>query len=164
MILVQKLITVWTKASRGGAGATVRNATPKALQIPYRGDASPDSVLFQQVRYDEYFNFSPRETVTIGPLAALRDSADELDLQLEDGVLRVVFAWNERCGAPRRPSSRAIRIRQGQWCCLLYNGRRPYESFWHFETTIVNIGIDVDDDAFTSSAPLETSDNRAPPL
>lgn len=60
MIVVQRVVTQWTKQSRGGAPATRRNAVPEAFPVPSTGRSA---VLVHAVEARERDGFAPYDTV-----------------------------------------------------------------------------------------------------
>lgn len=59
MFIIQKLVTTWTKSSRGGAGAQLRAAVPANFPLPAAHSAP---VLVQEITFSELVSFAPRET------------------------------------------------------------------------------------------------------
>lgn len=59
MIVLQEIVTTWTKASRGGENATSRNAVPESFLLPALLEQPKTSnyVLYQRVMYSEQHNF-----------------------------------------------------------------------------------------------------------
>ncbi|MEU9112834.1 hypothetical protein AB0D04_13850 [Streptomyces sp. NPDC048483] len=103
-ITVQWIRTSWTKQSRGGEAASLRNAAPIGFALPYAEAASA-----HVIRMRERDGFAPRDT---------QEDLRKIDVQLReaDGRLRVfprvkpLFALPPR---PRRPP--AVRLAPGQW-------------------------------------------------
>lgn len=60
MIVVQRVVTSWTKQSRGGAAATRRNAVPEAFTLPAGGESG---VLIHEVDVRENGDFAPVSAV-----------------------------------------------------------------------------------------------------
>lgn len=56
MILIQRITVEWTKESRGGRGAAVRNSFPEAFTVP-PFDQSNDAFIVHSVRFREWENF-----------------------------------------------------------------------------------------------------------
>ncbi|MEW1588280.1 hypothetical protein AB0283_22900 [Micromonospora vinacea] len=102
--VVQWVRTSWTRRSRGGAGATRRNAVPVSFALPAR-----TAPLTQEIEMAEADGFEPREGLTRPPYRS------EVRLRLEDGRLRVELlasAW----GMPRRHRRPpAVRLAEGEW-------------------------------------------------
>jgi hypothetical protein len=52
LVVIQSICTTWTKASRGGVGASARNRTPDALELPALAFPFPEPVfLLHEVIY-----------------------------------------------------------------------------------------------------------------
>lgn len=103
-VVVQRVLTSWTKKSRGGLEAARRNAAPTAFLLP------PGlSSALHEVAMRESDSFEPR--MRVGDL-----SAPGTVLREADGLLRVdppavtMFAMPRR---DRRPP--AVRLAPGQW-------------------------------------------------
>ncbi|WP_405391253.1 hypothetical protein OG596_27385 [Streptomyces sp. NBC_01102] len=104
-ITVQWIRTSWTKESRGGEGASRRNAAPVGFALP-----PPETVTSAHViRMHERDGFEPYD-------AQADRSTVDVQLREADGRLRVLprvqplFALPPR---PRRPP--AVRLVPGQW-------------------------------------------------
>ncbi len=161
LIVVQELRTRWTKDSRGGPAASVRNATPHAAVLPTVPASAGEAVLVQRVKFDEAGDFAPESSFELTSLSDLRKTTADLQVHLESGVVRVRYVWNQFCGAPERPHGRAIRIAQGSWCRILHNGRYGYAGSWSYQSTVVNIALGViAPRTFLDTEPRESSDNR----
>ncbi|MEU5068901.1 hypothetical protein ACFVJM_39385 [Streptomyces virginiae] len=129
-VVVQRVRTTWTKASRGGAAAAVRNAAPMAFPLP------PDLTSgLHEVQMREADGFQPHERVL--------DFADlEVTLREADGSLRVSppqmssFATHPRSGRPP-----AARISAGQWLRWQVNYRliASYGGQWHYRLDTFNV-------------------------
>ena len=69
-VVIQLIHCTWTKASRGGDGARLRNALPLQLPLPLDSFAAP--VTLHRVAFSEFTDFDRRETVerydTLGSL------------------------------------------------------------------------------------------------
>src|SRR5258708_11955431 len=58
LVVIQSICTIWTKASRGGVGASARNRTPDALELPALTFPFPEPVfLLHEVIYTERDRF-----------------------------------------------------------------------------------------------------------
>jgi hypothetical protein len=161
MIMVQKLVTRWTKQSRGGAAAAERNATPREALLPPLGATRRD-VLVHTIVFREDAGFVPTPSVDVIGIDGLTKITDELDLALEEDTLHVCFRWSDACGAPGRPNGRAIPLRPAQWCRVLHNGRHAREDQWVYQNTVLNVGTGpLVEDFFLATAPVASSDHRA---
>ncbi|MGH9763225.1 MAG: hypothetical protein ACREDR_42305, partial [Blastocatellia bacterium] len=64
ILIVQHISTSWSKASRGGPNARVRNGVPMALPFSKFVPCAANSAL-HEVRFDERTEFTPLENVVI---------------------------------------------------------------------------------------------------
>jgi hypothetical protein len=101
-VVAQRVRTTWTKRSRGGPAAAVRNRVPVAFPVP-------DGALFHEVEVDESTGFEPRFAVR--PIADL----NRVTLREADGVLSVRveparMSWPNRDWRPA-----PVRLRPGEW-------------------------------------------------
>lgn len=103
-ITVQWVSTFWTKRSRGGDAAAMRNATPTGFPI------LPTQPTFAQViQMSEHDGFEPHESER-----DLREVG--LSLRDEGDRLRVLARVEPMFGLPPRPRRPpAVRLRPGQW-------------------------------------------------
>jgi hypothetical protein len=127
-VAVQRIRTSWTKQSRGGPAATVRNSAPTAFRLP-----STTLPLMHDVKMSEAEGFTA-EFGTTEPA----DRGVRLDEQ--DGRLRVfpevAFAMPPR---HRRP---AVRLEPGQWIRWHLNYRTVASTcngLWVYELHTFNI-------------------------
>lgn len=103
-VVVQRVRTSWTKASRGGAGAAARNAAPTVFLLPLGLKSGLHEVDMQE---SDAFRPKPSEQDLSDPGLVLRET---------DGLLRVhppetsIFSMPRR---NRRPPS--VRLAPGQW-------------------------------------------------
>ncbi|GLY41773.1 hypothetical protein Amsp01_077960 [Amycolatopsis sp. NBRC 101858] len=99
-VVAQRVRTTWTKRSRGGPAAAVRNRVPVAFPLP-------DGALLHEVNVDESTGFEPRFTVP--------DALDGVRLREVDGSLavRLELAPMSRPRRDWRPAP--VRLRPGEW-------------------------------------------------
>lgn len=145
MILVQTIKTQWTKASRGGDGASRRNTVPDALKVtPIAVNVPHPLPLFHQTTlFTESAEFQPSVTQT--EIYALT-----LNKHLTLGCLRLIpaeehltitYAPTTICtGAPKRPHTRKeITLTPDTWAQIVYNGRFGWATGWSYHKTVFNI-------------------------
>ncbi|MFD0369805.1 hypothetical protein [Streptomyces sp. NPDC127114] len=153
-ITVQWVRTSWTKHSRGGEAAALRNAVPAGFRLP---PPAPDVAHF--VHMAEWNGFTPQASER--PLRSV-----DVGLRDERGRLRVQAWVNPMSGLPpRRRRPPAVRLEPGQWVRWQLNYRfsgvtsaRDW-SYW-LDTFNVAYGP-VDRDAFLSEPPTLV-DERGP--
>lgn len=104
-ITVQWIRTSWTKASRGGEGASRRNAAPIGFALPPAETTTSAHV----IRMHERDGFEPYDT---------QEDRGKVDVQLRevDGRLRVLPRVQPLSALPPRPRRPpAVRLAPGQW-------------------------------------------------
>jgi hypothetical protein len=141
MFIVQRIWTEWTKRSRGGDAAVVRNAVPDSLPLPPPSSIGEDDGLLHDVRYCESIDFRPQSTVRpididktweFGSLA-LHRRGDQV-------TVRFVWSWHAT-GAPERKSHDAFVLAPGQWGRLKCNGRfaDADSGTWWYQQDVFNV-------------------------
>ena len=129
-VVVQWVRTEWTKQSRGGAGAAVRNSVPVGFALPHGRPA------VHEVRLTEWSGFSPvwsAEAREVDRVAlTLREDDGVLAVQLQDAMRAVPRRWN-------RPSP--VRLERGEWVRWQINHRwvRPRDGGWNYLLTTLNL-------------------------
>ncbi|WIX87938.1 hypothetical protein [Amycolatopsis sp. DG1A-15b] len=109
-VVAQRVRTTWTKRSRGGPAAAVRNRVPIAFPLPA-------GTQLHVVNVDESTGFEPR--FELRPLSEL----DGVQLREADGGLSVLVVpspW----GMPKRNWPRSpVRLERGEWLRWQFNLR-----------------------------------------
>ena len=166
MILVQRITTEWTKASRGGRGAAVRNSFPEAFPLP-PFDSTIGTFIVHSVRFREWDNYECREDLN-GYNSATDAHIEPIWIYHHGDHLVVRFVWDwMQCGAPERDSHEIFHVAQGKWGRFSCNGRfGPTSSsgcVWHYHKTVFNIAFIDSHDAnlFVSSKPQSVQDRLA---
>ena len=135
-VAVQQVRTLWTTASRGGAGAARRNAAPVAFAWP-----TPDAPL-HVVTQREREQFAPRSAVAAELPPEL---VDEFDLRERDGRLTLLPRldpwWMPR--RHRRPPRAAVE--PGAWLRWSVNYRLGLDSGWEYGLLTLNVAYGVAD-------------------
>ncbi|GGN75141.1 hypothetical protein GCM10010112_46090 [Actinoplanes lobatus] len=133
MIVVQRVLTEWTKRSRGAPGAVRRNAVPEAFPLP-------PAVVFHQVTAYEKDDFTPASTADdiIPVRSGIRLSHSP------DGHLTVTSATDVWCRCvmvfPRRPERVVLDLPPGTWGRWRLNFRLWEEdSDWRYQKWVLNI-------------------------
>ena len=161
IVVIQKLITRWTKESRGGPAADARNATPSALPIP---GAPPGAagILLHTITFFERDRFAPDPTYSVIQWDEAVQLIPDLEVRLDETALRVRYRYSYSLGAPERPSGGVTHVGPQQWCRVLHNGRVSFDRGWSYQNTVVNIAHGaVERSTFLESAPLVIDDHRA---
>jgi hypothetical protein len=172
MILVQHIISSWSKASRGGPSAVLRNAVPEALPLPNVAVNKRGNALIQHTAsYGEGNDFAApsHDSLTAESAGVIRIGC--VRVEPLDGGARVAFEYDFRVAGmpPRDTHPRAwakadFGLAVGEWGRVLYNGRFPSdEGGWWYQKTVVNVGCydAVRADVFVSTRPLYTTDRMA---
>jgi len=131
-VVAQWVRISWTKASRGGAAATRRNAVPVAFPLPMI--AAP---VLHEVRMSEAEDFEPHSSVT-GAVPG-----ESAGLRLVDGLLRVRLEPTP-FGMPRRwRRPPAVRLAPGEWVRWQVNYRFSYPAArggaWTYRLDTLNL-------------------------
>jgi hypothetical protein len=138
LLIVQRIRTEWTKNSRGGAAAGVRNTVPEALRLPSQGVGRG---VLHDVHYRETDEFLCKETVR---QIDLEESWELASLQLhsysDQIAARFVWSWHGT-GAPERKSHDAFVLRRGEWGRLKCNGRHSDadSGAWWYQQDVFNV-------------------------
>ena len=138
-VVVQHVQTSWTKLSRGGPGATRRNAVPAGFPLP-RLEGS----FTHEVAVREWQDFQPEDSVRPELPAGL-------DAREEYGRLRVLVdpPFPGATGPGRRP---ALRLEPGEWLRWRINGRVSGADQWVYWLQTYNVAYGpVAPDAFLGS-------------
>ena len=144
MLIVQRIITEWSKAFRGGDEAGRRNATPEALLLPPVRDASAN-YLFYDNRFLERNCF--RHDANLAESTLLQQLRIEpLVLSIAADTIKATFAWSwHHCGAPVRKPQELFRLTLGEWGQFVVNGRFGAQSTagreWGYHKTVFNIAL-----------------------
>ncbi|MEW5630114.1 hypothetical protein AB1388_26660 [Streptomyces hydrogenans] len=152
-VVVQRVRTSWTKASRGSTGATVRNAAPIAFSLPTGLTSALHDVSMQ-------------ESDSFVPHMSVRDLSDPgLVLKESDGLLRVhrpettIFSMPQR---NRRPP--ALRLTPGQWLQWQINYRfvGTWGGPWSYRLDTFNVAYCPASPEVFLGTPVHHVDERAP--
>ncbi len=165
MIAVQTIHVNWTKDSRGGELATLRNSVPRAF--PLRIPTDFPALIWHTVKFAENNRFENPHTdssCTNSPDDQFGCSNISVDLADNSAVL----TYRYRDGAPPRQfydktgtsvsPSHSIKIRPNQWAAIEYNGRHTTrDGMWWYEHVIVNVAVadTIDHRAFLAHSPIE---------
>src|SRR6185503_8816815 len=82
MIVIQKLVTRWTKASRGGSAAARRNATPLASMLP-PPPRGTHGVFLHTLTFDEAASFVPMTSFEVLELDDALEHIRDLQVRTE---------------------------------------------------------------------------------
>jgi hypothetical protein len=164
MILVQEITTVWSKASRGGPLAAIRNAVPETYPLAFFAVSPPQvSCLYHTIGFDEANDFAyPKEQLVSYTLTQeLRFGCVSIS-PMGDQV-QVIYTYDMGCGgAPQRYGlpQLAFSLPLNQWGQILYNGRFPEEYTWTYRKYVYNIGVfdRVDKNVFVQLPPKHRQD------
>lgn len=166
MLLIQRIVANWTKRSRGGEQAILRNSVPEALVVP-EFEPSEGRYVVHDVRFSERSNFRAHSELAYRDLKPSLTIAP-LHLNWSRSALSVRFMWTyHEVGAPERESHGAFRLCAGQWGRFRCNGRFGAETTrgqeWLYRKSVINIAIGntIARDVFVASAPEVDHDRLA---
>lgn len=165
-IILQRVHTVWTKASRGGVGAVQRNALPHACAIPLDGFAA--EITLHRISFQERNDFEPHHGIE--PIASLVElDLPGLSVAAEGEQLLVRHPKDPRSlanGTSDYPHEGAgFTISLDEWGQVEFNAR--YADWdtgtWWYERSIYNVGwfSSIEPSRFTTSLPSERIVQRA---
>lgn len=147
MIVVQRISVMWTKQSRGGKGAQLRNSVPNAFTLPLIGKPENDSVLMcHNIKVDEKERFDHERNrqvkfEEIVPQKKFFVGACRLILEKEK--LSAIYIYSAtNVGAPQREfhPKTVLNLTPDTWGRVIYNGRFGWDSEWWYRKTVLNIG------------------------
>lgn len=157
-ILIQHVHTLWTKRSRGGDGARLRNGVPHAVTLPPQC-ARDSRWILHLATYSEWERFERSDRCACADdfkQLGIRD----LDFQLEDDgvVVRYHRDGNNAARTSPLPFTDLPKIDRNHWIRLRYNGRYVHRTTgnWWYEQSCYNIGWfdSFAEDAFLSTDPI----------
>ncbi len=129
-VVAQRVRTTWTKRSRGGPSAAVRNRVPIAFPCPL-------DVGLHEVRVDESAGFSPRFEVR--PL----DELDDVKLREAEGGLLVLVTPSLWASPRRKWQPSPIRLERGEWLRwqinLRFGATSSRGSEWSYRLETLNL-------------------------
>jgi hypothetical protein len=131
VIVAQRVLTEWTKRSRGAPAATRRNAVPEGFPVPSGTGA-------HLVAARERDDFVPAEVVS--------DGVPGVRWEVRDGRLAVTAATDVWCRCftvfPQRAEKVVLLLEPGTWGRWRVNFRL-WEDFnsseWHYQKWVVNV-------------------------
>ncbi|REG31106.1 hypothetical protein ATI61_106576 [Archangium gephyra] len=167
-LFIQLLTTEWTKDSRGGAGARVRDATPLASVLPEALSGAGGNASFQlhHVYFSEQRRFLPRDWTEVRrgrPFVEVEAFRVE---RTDEGGVRVLLDYG-KMGMPGRlewsglsrgePQEELFHVAPGEWARGVYNERLQYWETGHsgYCKHVLNVGLlfDAELDVFLRTAP-----------
>ncbi len=140
-IVVQHIEIVWSKKSRGGDGARVRNSMPDAVRMPQGPGSSP--CMLHQATFSEWQGFDQQDTTRMST------TFEELGLKFLSGViddagLTITFHRDGYNAATPSifPYKPLFTLQEGEFGRFLYNGRYTDNDTgeWWYEKHVYNVG------------------------
>lgn len=136
MIVVQTIQVTWTKMSRGGEGARIRNGLSDAFEVP--GQEPGEGILIHWNRMQECNDFVRESSHSF--CTDLNSQWDEL--RIVETPLHLVVEFEALSGIPihgRPPIS--FKVPHGSWVKLLVNRRlTDYDTGqWSYQRDTMNI-------------------------
>lgn len=173
VIVVQRVLTEWTKQSRGAPGAVRRNAVAEAFPLRPAGNAE---VLLHRVVAREETGFAVQQRTPesydlpqTGPL--ILDGPAGVRLEKSNGQLVVTGVTDVWCQCftvfPPRSTGTVLRLEVGQWGRWRLNFRLWEDdgrSEWMYQKWVVNVAYlpgPPPADLFRTTAPASVSDDMA---
>ena len=165
MIAVQTIHLNWSKDSRGGELARLRNRIPRAfpLDIP---SGFPDLV-WHTLKFGESNRFESPHTETVSTTSS-DDQFGCSNISIELAESSAILTYRYQDGAPPRQyfdktgtnvsPTHSISIGLNQWAAVEYNGRHTTRNgMWWYEHVIVNVAVasTLDHRAFLDGAPID---------
>lgn len=144
LAVIQSIYTIWTKASRGGELAAVRNHTPLALELATSPALTTnENVHLHKVIYRERDRFEHPWEKWEQRAEVMPFRFDLLAFLLEEQRLRVVLEWERSEGAPRRPvfPRPEFTLLPGQWLRVTYNLRSGEHWGWRYDKRVFDVGF-----------------------
>ncbi|MBV9786743.1 MAG: hypothetical protein JOZ51_01105 [Chloroflexi bacterium] len=144
MIVVQEIISAWTKQARAADAATARNAVPQQLDFPWLPEVdSASALVHHRIRFHERTNFgTPEHEIDVSemmPFNRLRFGC--VTITQREQLVQVTYAYNVSCGgAPKRATvpRQVFTLARGEWGRVVYNGRWGWGA-WTYEQTTLNV-------------------------
>jgi hypothetical protein len=141
MVIIQEILTTWTKTSRGAPGAVARGKVPERMS--FAAAATESAILEHMAYFNEHGGFVARETTQqYAAPATLAYGCTRLQVEVD----RVAVTWrydSGYIGAPGRDGStkEVFVVRPGQWGRVRYNGRLTEDEGWWYRKIVLNVGI-----------------------
>jgi hypothetical protein len=152
MLAIQIVTVQWSKRSRGGDAAAVRNRIARAFLL--KSHAGSLNVIDRRGFAEDGAGGFVARVDSTGPAPQPPCNSDGLLLQMCDGHLLVGFEWDlHRHGMPRRERKRrAAVLRPGESAQLRVNGRHAHYHWYTQHTFNVAWGCGFDEDVFVGRA------------
>lgn len=166
-LFLQLLTTEWTKESRGGAGARVRNTTPLASVLPdaWSGAGGEDVFHLHHVDFSEQRHFLRREWTKVRKGKPFVE-VEAFRVERSEAGVRVLLDYG-KMGMPGRLEwsglsrgerhEELFRLTPGEWARGVYNERIQYweTGHWGYCKHVLNVGLlcDAELDVFLRTAP-----------
>jgi hypothetical protein len=165
---LQLLTTEWTKESRGGSGARLRNTTPQGVVLPESLIGADDGTLrIHHVYFSERNNFLPREGTNTRSGRSTFEEMEAFRVERTEEGVRVLLDHG-RMGLPGAHEwswemargnqyEELLSVRPGEWGRAVYNERISYweTSHWGYCKHVLNVGLlrDASPDVFLATEP-----------
>jgi hypothetical protein len=157
VLLIQMIRTTWSKASRGGTAAALRNAVPETCRLPHLLPRSQPITVIHTVQFAEINQFAvPTHTDVTITVGIDKVRLDSIALYPSEDTIRVAAEWLLLAGAPRRrPISNLLELSAQHWVQIRYNLRSGLDDAWRYYKYVFNVGVftGVSPEAFTTTAP-----------
>lgn len=166
MFAVQTIHTTWTKNSRGGDLAVLRNRVP--TRAPLRLSANPSGIVWHSLSFGEQNKFNSAIADKLNkPNKDNQFGCNNIFVQLNDTSATLTYRYRD--GAPARQfydtagtpvvPEHSIVVQPNQWATVEYNGRSTYWDCgtWYYEHVVVNLAVGdrIESNVFTAGSPIE---------
>lgn len=147
MIVVQEISVTWTKLSRGGQNAHLRNQVKEGFALPAIPKPEAANTLIRHtIKVDEaeQFDAERNQRVEVQEFSLTKKPmVGAVRLTLTEDKLAAIYTYSpSSVGAPARdPRAKTVLIlTPGTWGRIVYNGRFGWDSEWWYRKTVLNIG------------------------
>jgi hypothetical protein len=163
IVLIQEIRSIWSKVSRGGAAAALRNSVPEAALFPtIKAKPAAHQIFHHLVVYGEANDFAVPVKSESVELATSSNDIGCVKINVLSERVAVAYEYNYKCGGlPPRQVRPGVNVREevmiepGSWVRVRYNGRFSGDEWW-YEKVVVNVGLlhKPDTEIFISTEPL----------
>lgn len=145
IVLVQQIDVWWTKASRGGEAARLRNSVPRSFPAPAAARrARANDLIHQYLEHREEHEFAARDAVDVQPFGqGAHARFVGLRLRRNGERVEVLYRAGWEAGRPERyaPEGPVLTLTAGRWGRVEDNGRYSSQSGpWRYRLSVWNIG------------------------
>lgn len=139
-VVIQHIITSWSKRTRGALGRERRARLPEAYPLPDSLVCATNKRVQHTIERGESYDYAPRVREEISDVLRFDAAPESVLTLIESGeTLRVTFRGSA-CGAPPRKNAEAL-LARGSRLVVRFNGRhQQFDDPW-YEDHIVHIAF-----------------------